>query len=280
MKYVKRILFILLFLIPLKVNAYVNYDITDFLVDATVLQDGNMEVKELIVLKGTFHGYVRDIAYRNSKLTNNSNSYSDNDIYNAKGITDVQTSAMKLETPATFQTFNEIFYPLTRVYFDSDAENGNYLETSFQDGKSYKMYYEGNNETVAFLITYKIESPVVIHNDVAELYWTFIGNGFEDEINNLQIKVHLPNNDQTDLFRFWAHGDITGNINKEDNQTIVATMKSLSKNNPVDLRITFDKEMITNQSNLNKVNEEALPKIIEVETKEPKLVMKKERLLS
>ena len=268
-EYMKKVIyvFILLFLFMTNSKAYVDYDITDYLIDANVLENGDLNIKELIVLDGEFHGYIRDIMYKNSKLSSNSNSYSDNAIYNAKGLTNVKIFAKKQEDEVSFNTFNEVFKPLTKVYYDSDAKDGDYVESSISDGKSFKMYYEGKNESVAYLISYTISSAVVMHEDVAELYWTFIGDGFEDKINNLQIKVHLPNEDNSNLFRFWAHGDITGNINKIDNGSILATMKSLDKNSPVDIRMTFDKNLITNSSTLNKSNEVALDKILEVETK-------------
>lgn len=271
MKQWKKILLWIILLIPISVKAYVNYDITDYYIDATIEENGDLSVQELIVLDGTFHGYVRDITYKNSKLSSNSNSYSNNDIYNAKGLTDVSVSAKKLEGEVTFQTFNEVFKPLKREYFKEEATNGDYVESSIQDGKSYRMYYEGQEEKVAYLIQYRIQSAVVMHEDIAELYWTFIGDGFEDEIHNLQIKVHLPQEDLSDLFRLWAHGDITGTIQKLDSQTVLASMKSLSKNSPVDLRITFDKNLITNPAQLNKTNENALDKILEVETKRAEL---------
>ncbi len=258
---------VLFFLFIINIKAYVNYDITDYLIDSTILNNGDLQIKELIVLDGQFHGYVRDILYRNNKLSNDSNSFSDNAIYNAKGIDNIKIYAKKVEDEVSFKTFGEVFNPLNKVYYENDAENGNYYESSLTDGKSFKMYYSGNDEKVAYLITYTIKSAVVIHSDIAELYWTFIGDGFEDKINNLQIKVHLPDNDLSDLFRFWAHGDITGIINKQDDKTILATMKSLDKNSPVDIRITFNKNLITNQINLNKTDNNALDKILDVEIK-------------
>ncbi len=260
-------LFCLMFFFIVNVKAYVNYDITDYLIDANILENGDLQVKELIVLDGEFHGYVRDIMFKNSKLSNNSNNYSDNDIYNAKGITDVKISAKKLENVVSFSTFSEVFKPLTKAYFESEAVDGNYVESSISNGKSFKMYYEGHNESIAYLLSYTISSAVVIHEDIAELYWTFIGNGFEDKINNLQIKVHLPNNDNSDLFRFWAHGDIAGKIDKIDDNSVLATIKSLDKNSPVDIRMTFDKNLIKDVSKLNQNDEKALDKILEVETK-------------
>lgn len=40
-----------------------DYDIKHFYIDATLKENGDMEVAELIVLDGTFNGYERDIVY-------------------------------------------------------------------------------------------------------------------------------------------------------------------------------------------------------------------------
>ena len=263
----KLIYFLFLLFLPLSVKALVNYNITDYYIKADILNNGDLKVSELIVLDGTFHGYIRDITYKNDRLSSNTNSFIDNDIYNAKGITDMKISAKIIEDEVSFDTLNEAFKPLERVYFDADALNGDYVESSIQNGKSYKMYYEANEQSVGYLLNYTIKSPVVIHNDVAELYWTFIGDGFEDKINNLQIKVNLPSSDDSSKFLIWAHGDITGNIDKINNSSLLATMKSLDKNSPVDIRMTFEPNIITNQEALTKTNENALEKILQVETK-------------
>ena len=55
-----------------------------------------------------------------------------------------------------------------------------------------------------------------MHEDVAELYWTFVPSGFEDKIKNIAIKVNLPNKDNSNLFRAWAHGNLSGNVSLED----------------------------------------------------------------
>ena len=46
----------------------VDYEIEHFYVDATILSDGDLLVKELIVLDGKFNGYIRDLVYKNPRL--------------------------------------------------------------------------------------------------------------------------------------------------------------------------------------------------------------------
>lgn len=266
----KIFLGILFLLFPTIVSASsINYEITDFLVDAEITVEGNLNVQELIVLDGTFNGYIRDLAYKNPKLqdyeTGNIN-FANSAIYNASGISNVKVSTKKVSDEITFGTFNEVFIPLTRALSEKSGINGNYYFKENKDLLSYKMFSSADDEIVAFLISYTVDKAIVIHNDIAELYWTFIGNDFADTINNLKIRVTLPQADHSAL-RYWAHGDITGNINQTDDKTILATMKSLSKNNAIDIRMLFDKSMITNSEKLRNSKQDAIAPILEIEGK-------------
>ena len=190
----KLFLLVFLLLCPITVSASrVEYDITNFLVDATIMENGDMNVKELIVLDGTFNGYVRELVYRNSRLEfYEPINYQQDAIYNANGISKMQIKAGYLnEEEIDFSSLNsETFKNLTKVFYDDDAINGDYFESSIQDGKSYKMYYSADNEVVGFLLQYTLEDVAVLHEDVGEVYWTFIGENFTDSIMNLQIQVH------------------------------------------------------------------------------------------
>ena len=59
----KKILLSILLLIitPLIVTAEVDYDITDYYIESFILDNGDLQVKELFVLDGTFNGYERDL---------------------------------------------------------------------------------------------------------------------------------------------------------------------------------------------------------------------------
>lgn len=250
------------------VEARVNYDLTDFYVDATILENGDLRVKELIVLDGNFNGFLINLPYKNPILEyHDPINFESDAIYNGTGISNVIVEAKKITGEVTFDTFNEDFVSLKKVYYESDAKNGDYYESSFQYGKSYKMYYKGENEKVAFLIEYTLEDMVVLHEDVAELYAAFLSKDFEDDILNLQIKISLPKEDETDNFRAWAHGDLTGNIDFLDKKTVLATVKKVAANTAIDVRLTFDKSLVDSNLVTKKTNEVALNQIIDVEEK-------------
>ena len=128
------------------------------------------------------------------------------------------------------------------------------------------MYYYSNNKKVAFNIKYTVKNAVVLHNDVAELYWTFVPNGFEDTIKNVQIKVYLPNVDKSDNFRIWAHGNLNGEINYINKEGMYANIKNIKYGDSVDIRTTFNKDLITDKTSIKRTNVNALERIIEIET--------------
>ena len=259
--------FLILIMLPVAVSARVNYDVTDFLVDATILDNGDLRVKELIVLDGNFNGYWINIPYRNPILEyHDPIDFSADAIYNGSGITNVSLFAKKMDKEEiTFDTFDEKFTTLTKAYYEEDAVNGNYVESSIQNGKSYKMYYRAENESVAFLIEYTLEDMVVLHEDVAELYFAILSEDFEDPIENLQIRVHLPGADYSDNFRIWTHGDLTANIKFLDESSFLTTVKKVYANTAIDVRTTFDKALINESAITKNTNEVALDQIIAVE---------------
>lgn len=279
----KKILYIfLLFFFPIIGKAAsVNYDITNFLIDATILENGDMSVREIIVLDGTFHGYVRELQYKNPKLesyTEGNINFANSAIYNASGINNVSVSTKKIEKDQIDDTiFSEKFTTLTRVTNEKLAMDGNYIYQRENDILSYKMFQSAEDEMVAFQISYTIEKAVVMHNDIAELYWTFIGNAFTDKINNLKIYVHLP--EEPSEFYFWAHGDITGEINRFNQSTVLATMKSLDKNSVIDLRLLFNKDIIKNDTKLRNSEENAISKIRAIEEERAEKVNKQREII-
>ena len=247
----------------------VNYDVTDMYIDATILTNGDLQVKELIVLDGTFNGYERDLVYRNRNLKSNETiDFSQDAIYNASGIEDVSVAAKTItDEQIDFSLMDSSFLVLDKNYYEDDAVNGEYVERSIQDGKSYKMYYAADDEQVAFFLQYTLTDVVVLHEDVAEIYWTFVGENFDDTIENLQIQVHLPQEDSSDLFRIWTHGDLTATVNFVDRQSFLTSVLRVPRNTAIDVRSTFDKglmdaSLVTKQSGVS-----ALDGILEVEEK-------------
>ena len=273
----KLLVFLILLIVPVFVYAdTVDYDITNYYIDADILENGDLRVKELIVLDGSFNGYEREIAYTNSKLIHHNPVDLEHDaIYNAEGITDYKAYAKHVKN-VSWDTFDANFDELDVVLNMSAAKSGDVYIRDDYNQKVFRMYYKTSHQKTAFLITYTLENAVVLHDDVAELYWQFIGYDYTDVIKDLKIRVNLPDEDTSDDFKVWSHVDIKkgyndedliGEIHKKNDRYALATTKRVNKNTPVDVRMTFSKDLITDTSKVKKSNIDALDGILEVEKK-------------
>ena len=274
----KLLVLLVMLLIPTFVYAdTVDYDITNYYIDADILENGDLRVKELIVLDGSFNGYEREVGYKNPKLdTHDTVDFEHDAIYNATGITDYKAYA-KHVSKVSFNTFNDDdFKELDVVDSTAYAKSGDVYIRDDYTQKVFRMYYKTSHQKTAFLITYTVDKAVVLHDDVAELYWQFIGYDYTDVIKDLRIRVNLPDEDTSDDFRVWTHVDISsgyndedliGEIEKVDDSYALATTKKVNKNTPVDVRMTFNKDLITDTSKVKKSNEKALDGILKIEKK-------------
>ena len=162
------ILSLILLLAPILVKASdVDYEITNYYIDSYILENGDLEIKELIVLNGSFNGYIRELVTSNSVLSHSNKIDFEHDaIYNANGIYDMKIGAKKVND-VSFDTFNDEFETLE--IGDSFSSNSKKtVVTKYSNYDEYKMYYRSNNESVAFLLDYKLDKAIVLHNDVAE----------------------------------------------------------------------------------------------------------------
>lgn len=253
----KVLVAIICFLCIPVVTLAADYDIEHFYIDATLKDNGDMDVSELIVLNGTFNGYERDIIYQSS-YTN----------YNASNIENLSVSA-KHVNKVSFETFYEYFDTFSQVTYANNGDMGKYILSSLSDGIRLRMYYSTDNESTAFLIKYTLKDVGILHSDVVEYYWNFIGNGFEDDIKDLQIRVNYPSKMNKDDFSWWFHGPLTGNsdiVNVNSAYTsVLASVKKVSAYEAVDFRTIVPKDGF-NELLFKKIdNEEVKTSIIEHE---------------
>lgn len=250
----------------------VNYKIDDYIVDSRIDISGNMVVREVIKVKGSFNGYIRDLKYKNSnnKVFDKSiDSFYGSSIYDASNIEVRKVGTINYDKELDFNVFDQSVNKFTMN--DSCTVNkGCYEKSDITDGVSLKMYNETNNSSTYFYIEYLLGNVVVIHEDIAEVYFNFVGDMFDDDINKYKLRVVLPDKTK-ELVRVWAHGPLNGNVSpiKDENGYYYGgylEINDLYSNTPVDMRLTFDKNLIlVDHPYLKKSEVLALDKILEVE---------------
>lgn len=273
MKKIFMLLFILLFPVVIYGVENVNYTINDYIVDATIDISGNILVKEVIEVKGSYNGYIRDLVYKNSILNEfdgSVDSFMGSSIYNASNINLYKVGKIEYDkSELDYNIFNEEV-----IEFSECTDNTNcYQKSNINDGISIKMYNETYTGSTYFYIEYLLGNAVVLHNDVGEVYYNFIGENFDDEIDKYQLRLLLPI-ETTEQIRVWAHGPLNGEIKfiaeeKDGVNTYYGGylyIDNLSRNTPVDMRMTFPlSEIMVEHPFLKKSNTDGLDKILEVE---------------
>lgn len=252
------IAFFLLF-IPITKNDIVfasDSGIKKFYMDATILENGDIRVKELFSLNGDYNGFDRIIRYRNSEsavFNPNSEAFGGSSIHNGSGITLRKIGA--INNYFSFADFDNS--DTIEAFTEGTSSYGHYEQTIGNEMESYRIYNSSYNKK-AFYVEYDLENMAILHNDIAEIGWNIFSDVLTEDIGEFELLIHLPNN-QNEL-RGWAHGPLNGNIELIDKQTVKVTVKNLSSRTAMDVRLAFDKSVVSSSTKLTNVD--ALSKIL------------------
>ncbi len=247
--FIKIVLFVCLFIpVTFEVNAE---GITNYFIDAKIEENGDLYVKELFTLDGSYNGFERIINYKGYNTKNSLYNGSNVEIINVKGI----------ESNGEFESINFDGDTFNLVSSADKGDYGVYTVENTYLGKNI-LIYNPNRKNRSFYIEYRIKNIAILHNDIGELYWNVFDSLTED-IDELLIKVHLENNQN--LLKVWGHGPLNAEIWPINTTLIEVKSNKIFSNSPLDIRLAFDREIINKSTKINSSN--ALNGIIEDETK-------------
>lgn len=288
MKKIKYILLVLL-IFPFVTYASsieqekINYEVTDVYMNSSIDILGSMHIKEAIVVKGSLNKFSFDITYKDSSLEEWKEKKVDlekSSFYNARGLS--------IKTVSSFKTKEkDISFDLLDKYKDiyeekSNAKNGSskaYTIKKNNDGIKLSIYNPNDSGYMVYYVEYYIDQAVVLHNDIAELYYKFIPNSFDD-INKINIQVLFPGNSPKKLTKYWAHGTLSGSIGGipsessskleevKSYQGILAVLNNIKSGKGVTLRLLFDKDLMKiGTTILNNSKQDAFDDIVSIENR-------------
>lgn len=266
----KKILLIMFFfLLPIYTNASSNYDIENYYIDVEVKENGDLFIKELLLVDGSYQMFLKDIFYRDSRfLMQTPHTYTENAIYNGTSLSPIVVKAKPMKK-INYETLKEEFPTLKKAYYIEEAKEKEYVEKSLQDGKNLTINYESNYEKIAYLFEYQIVNAVVLHEDVAELYWPFLREQ-EIDINELEIHIKLPK--KSKIMYGFTHGDRFANLKIINQEKLKSVYKKLSKDTKIDIRLVFDRDIISEARKNKETKKIALEEILLLEeTKEKEM---------
>ena len=237
--YVSFIIF--LFAIALNLPSFATFYISDFQIDANVNSSGDMQVKE--------------------KITYYTNE-------NANGLTRkiLTTNTLNKKNSASGMELLGVYVegePCEQVSYANIGDNMVYeYTTNGSTEYNIKLYSPFINQIKTIEYDYILKNVAVKYNDIGELYWNFIGKEWEDEIRNLTINITLPELAARSTSYVYGHGSDNGTFTKVGNK-ITLMASNLSKNQALDARILFEREAISDSTNI--INKDVLKEYINEE---------------
>lgn len=243
----KKILLILLVFISfIKVNAL---SIDKMYIDSEIDISGNLLVKEVIEINNLNEDFDYKLYFKDMNLTLNDKNYYD-------GIN------ISIENIGLLNEDYDLNL-LNKDDFKKYIKESNDIETIKNDN-NYSVKIKKNNKKTYIYIDYMVLSLSVIHNDIAEFYYKYLNN-LEYNIKELKIIFKLPYSSST--FDVYAHSNMKANITKDDkNYLVIIQKKDYKKDNDLDLRVLYDKDLYQVVYNKNKKsNIDALDMIKNIE---------------
>jgi uncharacterized membrane protein len=104
---------------------------------------------------------------------------------------------------------------------------------------SVKWFFDAQNETRTFILSYKILDVVKAYRDAAVLYYKFVGTGWDKPTGEVEITIHAPEWVRGDQVKAWAHGPLWGTVQIDKNGTIKAQITDLPRNTFWEVRALY-----------------------------------------
>lgn len=223
--------------------------------DVTINTDGSLKVKEVLWLDGNYNGANRRLIFKKNyayKFTGIYSNFSgDTDIYDATGISDLKVFDISQSNFNSFDDINNIEKEFKKVEKASKGDYGVYTIDENYSNWNISIYCPAKKEKL-FYIEYTINDAIVVHNDIAELYWCFVENNSAENILDYKLIIHLPQEDNN--LMVWSHGSLSRNSNIIDNKTVSLEDSSIEPNEFETIRIMFDKTLVPQARKLSNVN--------------------------
>ena len=214
--------------------------------EAQIQEDGSMVVTEYwdIDIEDT------NTLYKTFKL--------DNSRYST--ITDVTVTDITNGQNQPFRKIDQEMYHVTKnCYYGLVNKNGMF-EIAWGVG------LDNSSATKEYKIQYTVEDAIAKYQDKAELYWQFVGEDFEVNVQKVVGIITLPQSATSkDEIRVWGHTeDLNGEIYVVDSNTIKFEVDGRNAGNFIEVRTLFPTEMITSTN--RGANKERLQEVIQEET--------------
>jgi uncharacterized membrane protein len=243
----------------------VDFEITNYHIDAYVESDGSMSVQEVLIYDGSFNGQFWNLEYatggeKPSTTAALTDLEGNAGIYNAHDIHDIKVYSL-LDPDGTVDADNLLEYAFIWSGTGDPGDTGVFEQSIDDTSVSLKIFSLTNESKKAFLITYRLENVAVLHQDVAEVYWNFVGSRWEETLHDVEINIHLPKTSEE--LRVFAHGPLYGASEIVDRQQVRLSIEKMHPGEMLDGRVVFSKDVL--DSSVKTTSMDALTEILRIE---------------
>lgn len=203
-------------------GVYGYFEIDNYEINATVLENGDMEVEENITYKTNEY---RNGVYRNIECINDDNKLNSASTIELKEI----------------NVNNEVYKEVESAY---NGNSGVYLYDFKKNTANIKVYTPFKNVGKTVTYSYVLKNVAVKYKDTSEIFWNFVGYDWEDKINSLNINITLPDKSSKEKVYIFAHGSDNGTFNQVANKVNIHA-EDIKPGNAIDARVLFSKDALS-----------------------------------
>ncbi len=222
--------------------------------EAQVKPNGDLQVTERRTFD--FDGEFTAVWWDFGKLPDGSDLVVDSVTY-AGGDQGSQTRAV-VEVPFAFE-WREEGGPGGEAFSYDEAQTTLYA------------FFEAEDEALTVGLSYTIMNFTQVYDDVAEVYWQFVGPKWGEDSDNVSLTIALPEQAGgktgavEELAKAWAHGPLDGTVSIGPGQKVVFKVPHLLAGDFAEARILFPPAWLTDlpeDSPARLEGREALPRIL------------------
>ncbi len=205
--FIISLLLIFLLLSAHPVQADKTYSIESVIIDAQLNPDGSINIteKRTYDFKGSFHWATYTLPTENTG-----------------GVADF--------------SLGEEGQPYSK---SSEEREGTYQYKENSSSISVKWFFDSQNESRTFVLSFRILDVVKAYQDAAVLYYKFIGTGWDRPTGDVLVTVRTPEWIKREQVKAWAHGPLWGTVEILDNGSVIGKVQSLPKNTFWEIRALY-----------------------------------------
>ncbi|EKF87020.1 DUF2207 domain-containing protein [Methanobacterium formicicum] len=208
-----------------------SYSIPSINMDMFLQNDGSIHVTETIhySFSGTYNGVYRDIPLKNGQI-----------LENVKVSTQGAYSSQEVIDQGTNQR--------VKIYLYSDAAKTNPI----------------SNKDVAVTIEYDLVHVLRFYNDIVQLQYKLVGEGWDVPIEQLNAKIHVPSSDGV---KYWLNPPYYAKNSSWQGNTLEVNSESIPSGDYFEIRMVLPKSQFSsNPTNGTIINQDALNQIEQIQT--------------